>query len=272
MKKFLPTGQYIVRNTFSNGSLGYSAQFHAAYDNTYSNGSTTQYTKMLQIGVGNITLNITQDYTYVLCRILSSGSSYPTGSTIMYPAIFLASETDTSYEKFKGYTTNVSLPTTLYSGYIDLVKGEIVTDTSFITIDGVNLPVANFYTETDRVRFYTAANSLSPYADYGANKQAALYASNMLCTGNGTSVTTNILPSISIGQYNSQAYIAFPSDFGITDVNTANTWLSEHPIQLIYKLQTPIHYSITPINLKTLRGINNVWSDAGTVSLQYWVH
>ena len=42
---------------------------------------------------------------------------------------------------------------------------------------------------------------------------------------------------------------------------------------IVYKLLTPIEYSITPQTLKTLRGINNIWSTSnGHISIKYWKH
>lgn len=43
--------------------------------------------------------------------------------------------------------------------------------------------------------------------------------------------------------------------------------------QVVYMLTTPIHHPIDPITLKTLRGINNIWSDSnGAITAKYWSH
>ena len=46
-------------------------------------------------------------------------------------------------------------------------------------------------------------------------------------------------------------------------------------ISIAYSLQEKYYteYDIGPVTLKTLRGINNIWSDAnGNIDLSYWTH
>ena len=45
------------------------------------------------------------------------------------------------------------------------------------------------------------------------------------------------------------------------------------PVTLAYELNTSITYQLTPQQLITLRGINNIWSNAnGEVEIKYWKH
>ena len=39
--------------------------------------------------------------------------------------------------------------------------------------------------------------------------------------------------------------------------------------QVVYQLATPITYNLTPAEVKSLLGINNIWSDAGDVDVEY---
>lgn len=42
---------------------------------------------------------------------------------------------------------------------------------------------------------------------------------------------------------------------------------------IVYKLAEPIHHSINPQTLKTLRGTNNIWSNSnGDITIQFWRH
>ena len=53
----------------------------------------------------------------------------------------------------------------------------------------------------------------------------------------------------------------------------AQAWCSENPVEIVYPLANPVHYSIDPITLKTLRGTNNIWSTAnGNIELKYYTH
>jgi hypothetical protein len=40
-------------------------------------------------------------------------------------------------------------------------------------------------------------------------------------------------------------------------------------VQLVYELATPITYQLTPQEITTLLGVNNVWSDCGPVDVEY---
>jgi hypothetical protein len=47
----------------------------------------------------------------------------------------------------------------------------------------------------------------------------------------------------------------------------------DNVVQVCAQLATPITYPITPQIIKSLRGTNNIWSDAnGDVSIEYWNH
>ena len=54
-----------------------------------------------------------------------------------------------------------------------------------------------------------------------------------------------------------------------------DNWIKAHaPIQIVYPLKTPeLIGTITPTQLKTLRGTNNIWSTAnGNINISYWSH
>lgn len=56
-----------------------------------------------------------------------------------------------------------------------------------------------------------------------------------------------------------------------TTVEAWRTYLASKPLQVVYKLATPITYHLGNIGqLKSLKGINNVWSDTGDTTVEYW--
>lgn len=66
---------------------------------------------------------------------------------------------------------------------------------------------------------------------------------------------------------------------GLSTVEDYNAWLQSlsdagSPLQICYELATPVTYTLTPQEaLRTLRGENNIWSDAnGAISATYWTH
>jgi hypothetical protein len=48
-----------------------------------------------------------------------------------------------------------------------------------------------------------------------------------------------------------------------------NQWFADNPTQLCYELATPITYQLTPQEVRTLLGVNNIWSDGGDVEVEY---
>lgn len=49
-----------------------------------------------------------------------------------------------------------------------------------------------------------------------------------------------------------------------------NVWLSSNPVQLVYELATPQTYQLTPQDVDSLLGDNNVWHDAnGNTTANY---
>ncbi len=58
-----------------------------------------------------------------------------------------------------------------------------------------------------------------------------------------------------------------PSD--ITAPEMARTWFTSNPTQISYLLATPITYQLTPQEILTLLGQNNIWADTGDVEVSY---
>lgn len=160
---------------------------------------------------------------------------------------------------------------TVYGGYIDLITGELVVNRGFVTVDGSTYKISGKANtaQTDRVRFYTAANSI-PGLNYGSGREADLVVSNILGVPNGESDTLSYTPPlVCAGMYNSQFYFSFPLSYNLETVAEANAWLAEHPIQISYLLRTPQSYQLSPQTISTIRGSNALWSDAGPVTVTY---
>jgi hypothetical protein len=49
------------------------------------------------------------------------------------------------------------------------------------------------------------------------------------------------------------------------------TLLASNPIQAVYTLATPITYTLTPVQIKTLLGENRIYADAGDATVEYRV-
>ena len=58
---------------------------------------------------------------------------------------------------------------------------------------------------------------------------------------------------------------AFPSG----DIDSLKTWLSQNNTTVVYKLLEPEEIQLTPQEVRTLLGENNIWSDAGDMAVGY---
>lgn len=75
---------------------------------------------------------------------------------------------------------------------------------------------------------------------------------------------------IGIGSGNQETYIGGVTYLpGVTNLSTFKTWLNNNPITYTYKLKTPQVYQLTPTEISTLLGTNNIWADCGHVSVDY---
>ena len=56
----------------------------------------------------------------------------------------------------------------------------------------------------------------------------------------------------------------------MTTVSDFKSWLSSNNMQVVYPLATPTTYPLTPGQVKTLLGVNNIWADTGKINrLEY---
>ena len=173
---------------------------------------------------------------------------------------------------------SITFPQTIYGGYVDLVKGEVVETYGKIELTGdedLRLNPWNgngFYWQVRETSYDTAKIPFMTGQSYG-----------------------NILP-----YYNHGYYPKTDGSFGIVGAGTIpnytyltlynsnwGTTVEEYksalkelydngtPLTIVAPLKTAYiqHYPLTPQTVKTLKGINNIFSDAnGDVDVTYWTH
>ena len=168
---------------------------------------------------------------------------------------------------------------TVYGGYVDLISGELVQTHYKLVADGINRGVvSSIYKDENRdiFGFRIIRNYFSPIG----------------MPGTGSTIICDSLP-ILYNKYQSQVPFIYSYSNGNRYVILycgklsehpelvetedyqafVNAWLVEHPLTFVYKLETPIHYQLTPQQLTALRGINNVYSNTnGQTEIKYWKH
>lgn len=155
--------------------------------------------------------------------------------------------TATTYEPYTATTYPVTWQSagTVYGGYVDLVRGVLVETHECITSTWGGFENKNIRGDNTRGRINTIHNAGSG----GGTNSICNVAKKFW---NYTDDTTHFYVD---GMY---AYLFLPNN---TDENLE--------IQITYQLATPITYTLTPQQITTLIGTNNIWSDAGDVTVTY---
>ena len=175
---------------------------------------------------------------------------------------FEASSTATAYEPYTGATYPITFPTeagTVYGGELDVTNGVLTVDRAMVTLDENGSYYINTYTDRNRI-------VCNMYDNVG--KANAMFVSDSLKSmppssgGNGQSDweiwCSNGAPRM---------WISVPST--IATVADFKNYLSTNPITVVYELAEPTTYTLTPTEIKSLLGDNNIWADAGDTEVTY---
>lgn len=171
--------------------------------------------------------------------------------------------TATDYEPYKSNTYSVNWETeagTVYGGSLDVVSGKL-------TVDGVSV----VFNGTERWTLVTGAN---PYCKLKVGD---------LGTVVNKSIITDYFPTVSIASSTDNqginivnstgsngAFISVRYDSLFTSVDELKAYLAEHPLFAVYKLTARTEIQLTPHEITTLLGNNNIWSDSGNIlELEY---
>lgn len=208
------------------------------------------------------------------------------GASYLDTAILQIAGQNTNYTTFiAGQIIPITFPIgTIYGGYLDLIAGKLVQTHCKVTFDGTEVIANTFAAPGDkfiRIYFFSSNNNKILHAKRFANQRPETCAyshgkyetSNTIDVSKGGAVinnsgtTTYIILHLPIELY--------VSDKVSTDIHNylANQYNNGTPVEICYELNTPIEYQLTPQQIKTLKGDNNIWSNAnGVVDIKYWTH
>lgn len=205
---------------------------------------------------------------------ISYGTEYNNDTSINYPS------SDTIYHSYTGAIIPVDWSSevgTVYGGYIDLINGEIVQEWQKVMLT----ETMNYWNSWGGNRLIynsTYMNDGTSIYNHGKRMAGTEIYSNILTPIGGTIDPQKVTLKTEIRYYGMDA--RYPQYFFVAknEDETLAEWrqwfqTTYSDAYVIYKLQTPIHHPLTPQTLKTLKGTNNIWSDAnGPVEIKYWTH
>lgn len=175
----------------------------------------------------------------------------------------------TEYEEPQILT--VQFPQTIYGGYVDLVKGEVVEEYGTEVLNGSEVWGTQAENDTYYIKFLHSlsggvvtgslnSGGLSNYIKTATSNEELKKTGNLCCRFGWSDRSLYIL-NAPIGLN------------GVTDLTSFKSYLSENNLVVVYPLATPNTYSLTSQTIKSLKGINNIWSDAnGNIEVKFWKH
>jgi len=199
-------------------------------------------------------------YLHFFNAARDSMTTYNHDISINYPS------TDTAYHAYTGDTISVTFPTeagTVYGGTLDVVSGELVVDRAMVDMGTLNYIQYNhtvlgqyFWADVSRLGVKRSGGyEITVYPSIcSAFKCVSRNASVFV---NGTYCFDGDFANVTQAQFKDSAYSDAAS---FKSAMTGQT--------LVYELATPITYHLTPQEVRTLLGTNNVWSNAGDVTVK----
>jgi hypothetical protein len=160
---------------------------------------------------------------------------------------------------------------TVYGGTLDVTTGVLTVDRAIKTIDGVTNKCtvcsggATVATPSINISGLGSgkplASSLKPLTTLAGVRSA----SNSIYNAIPDSLSRLLLNCDGMIGYGGTSTYATETEL----LNAVNTWLSTNNVTVVYPLATPITYQLTPTEVATLVGTNNIFADTGDVSVTY---
>lgn len=153
-------------------------------------------------------------------------------------------------------TTTLTLPQTVYGGTLDVVAGTVTVDRALMTIDGDYggsmgiTPLSN-----------CTQVSISDYISVGVGNDN--FVANTL-KFSGASEGLHCIWNSTVPRM----FLGLPTS--VTTKAEALAWFASNPTTICYHLATPTTLSLTPAQIDTLLGDNNIWADAGEIDITYY--
>ena len=172
--------------------------------------------------------------------------------------------TPSTYEPFDGM---------IYSGYLDLVTGELSSNFESIIFDGTENWVRTA-TSTHTADRYTLWLTETGEHNYAKPTNSEIYCSHYKY--NGTSAGDYGTYRYNNNSTGGNTYIQIndPSFEQFATLEDFTSYLSTQysngtPVHFVIPLKVPITYQLTPQEINTFVGHNNIWSNADRVEVEY---
>ena len=159
--------------------------------------------------------------------------------------------TATAYEPYEGESKSISLGQTVYGGNLEVVSGKLTITKVLADMGTLPWTLDSRYANK---QFYCQIRQAKTFGD-------------ILCSTYKTTTrhSWNSNVDLTIDTLEDHYFIAVDNSYAT--VSAFKSAMSGQ--KLCYELATPTEIQLTPTEVKTLLGNNNIWSDGGTVEVEY---
>lgn len=190
------------------------------------------------------------DNAYFMRFVQTDTTVYGNNISINYPS------TDHDYHAYDGQSATIQLGQTVYGGTVDVTTGTMTVDRAERTFDGTENYNDNYFP------IIVCTTPLSPIGNYSKRNEVI---SNFTKYPN-VGFASLVANSVQFGRTDTIWNVSNGAEF---KSKVAELYTNGTPLTVCYPLATPQTIQLTPAQLSTLHGQNNVWSDADSVSVEY---
>ena len=239
----IPTGDYIMSDGLDSG-----AGTKIGIIVIKSNGTIVKQTKNDH---ANTPIEFDSSETYrITIRCYDANTSY---NYRIYPMVRLSTETDPTYEPYKGKTYTIQLGDTIYVGVIDVTTGVMTVTHKSVNLNGSETWYKSNLTSCD-IYMTTIDGS-----DFDEEYLTNLYQATPTQDKNSIGWSWR-------GSSSSQVRFGYAT-YNTTTVEDFKSWLANNNIQVCYALATPFTIQLTPEQIQLLVGYNYLTANTGDIQV-----
>ena len=174
---------------------------------------------------------------------------------------------NTENEEYNGETLTADLPETVYGGMLDWTTGVLTVTHGVRVFTGEEAGWTQYSADTPSL-FYYLDEKLNGASGHNRTSECSHFAWT-----NGDIAAETDVQRIEINRTNAAKrwYVNSASHTTVDDFKAylAEQYAAGTPVTLVYKLHAPYTIQLTPQQMETLKGTNNIWSNAGATEVTY---
>lgn len=236
------------------GDFGGSANPHFYMRDNFSGG----FKKSVYASGGSIT--ITKAGYHTIFIDIMTGNTF---TNAVFKPILVAGSASMNYEPYQGNMFTLNLGQTIYGGTLDLSNGLLMIDYGYAELTG-----------SENTSIYQS-ESLGNGVFFSDILPVAENRVDGICSHTIVRKNINMTGHITVGNNNRGIYWpGILKMLGLTTKEEFNEWAAEQraagtPVQIAYKLTTPVVIQLDPVKIAALANMNTVYSDADEMTVNY---